>query len=81
MRKSGVSRGSGRKQRQPDPADLSGTVEGQIAEICQDLAEQAKRMQRLQEQAQELRATLRLWAGLSGSDVSLRGPASREGRR
>jgi transposase len=71
MRKSGVSRSAGRKQqRRPRPAELSGTVEGQIAEICHELAAQAKRMKQLEQQAQELRTTLRLWAGPSGADFS-----------
>ena len=81
MRKSRVSRGTGRKQRRPGSEELSGTVQGQIAEICQDLAVQAKRMQQLQEQAQELRTTLRLWAGPSGADSLLTEPTSRGGRR
>lgn len=80
MRKSGVSR-SARRLQQPGPADLSGTVEGQIAEICHDLAVQAKRMKQLQEQAQELRTTLRLWANPSGTDVGLRAPTDRDGGR
>jgi hypothetical protein len=65
MRKSGVSHNARRKQR-PSPAELSGTAEGQIEEICRDLAVQVKRMQQLQEQAHELRTTLRLWKGPSG---------------
>lgn len=77
MSKSGVSRGAGRKQPRPGPAELSGTVEGQIAEMCRDLAVQAKRMKQLEQQAQELRATLRRWAGPFGADVPLRQPPRR----
>ena len=65
MRKSGVSHRPGWEQ-QPTPAELSGTAEGQIEEICRDLAVQVKRMQQLQEQAHELRTTLKLWMGPSG---------------
>ena len=81
MRKSEVSRSAGRKQRRPDPAELSDTAEGQIAEMCHDLAVQAKRMKQLEQQAQELQTTLRLWAGPSGIDFPLREPTNREGRR
>jgi hypothetical protein len=68
MQTSGVARNARRKQQRPGPADLSGTVQGQIAEICHDLAVQVKRMKQLQEEAQELRSTLRLWAAPSGAD-------------
>ena len=44
-------------------ADLLNTVEGQIAEICRDLAVQAKRMRQLHEQADELRSVIRQWVG------------------
>ena len=36
-----------------------------MAEICRDLAVQAKRMRQLQEQADELRVAIREWAGQS----------------
>jgi uncharacterized protein involved in exopolysaccharide biosynthesis len=64
------------------PAELSNAVEGQIAEICRDLAVQAKRMQQLQEQADDLRAVIRQWAVQSetGPD-SDREPPNRGGRR
>jgi polyhydroxyalkanoate synthesis regulator phasin len=50
-----------RARRRPD--ELPNTVEGQIAEICRDLAVQAKRMRQLHEQADELRRVIRQWAG------------------
>jgi hypothetical protein len=81
MQTSGVSHNSRRKQPRPGPAALSDTVEGQIAEMCHDLAVQLKRMKQLQEQAQELRSTLRLWAAPSGADSQLREPTNRGGRR
>ena len=60
MRKSGVSRSAVRKERQPGTPELLSAAEGQIEEICHELAVQTKRMKQLQEQAQELRTTLRL---------------------
>ena len=59
MRKSGVSR-SAVRNRQSGPPELLSAAEGQIEEICHELAVQTKRMKQLQEQAQELRTTLRL---------------------
>jgi hypothetical protein len=50
-------------------AELPNTVEGHIAEICRDLAVQAKRMRQLHEQADELRRVIRQWAGQSEADV------------
>jgi len=54
-----------RRQRRPRPAELPNAVEGQIAEICRDLAEQVKRMRQLHEQADELRVVIREWASPS----------------
>jgi len=42
---------------------LPNDLEGQIEEICRDMAVQVKRMRQLQEQTDELRTTLREWAG------------------
>jgi hypothetical protein len=47
-------------------SELSNAVEGQIAELCRDLAVETKRMRQLQEQADELRKALRQWAGQPG---------------
>jgi hypothetical protein len=63
MPKSDVSRGARRKRSPVGPAEFPSTLEGQIEEICRDLAVQVKRMRQLQEQADELRATLHEWAG------------------
>jgi hypothetical protein len=60
-------------------ADLPDAVEGQIAEICRDLAIQAKRMRDLQQQADELRMVIRQWAGRSEPDS--RQSTNRGGRR
>lgn len=68
-----------RKRAQRRTAELSNTVEGQIAELCRDLAVQAKRMRELREQADELRTVIRQWAGQSEADLPH--SVNREGRR
>ena len=55
----GVARRTERRRR---PAQLSDAIEGQIAEICRDVAVQVKRMQQLQQQTDELRVVIREWA-------------------
>jgi len=67
MPKSEVPGTMGRR-RGRRPAELPEAVAGQIAEICRDLAVEAKRMRTLQEQADELRQTIRQWAGYSKTD-------------
>jgi hypothetical protein len=42
---------------------LPNSVEGEITELCRDLALEAKRMRQLQEQADQLRRVIRQWAG------------------
>ena len=69
MPKSAVARASRRHGRLP-PAALPDVVEGQIEELCRDLAVEAKRVRQLQEQADELRQVIRQWAG---HDSSARG--------
>jgi hypothetical protein len=76
----GVVASARRRQARRPPAELPNAVEGQIAEICRDLAVQVKRMRQLQEQADELRTVIRQWAGQSDAD-SHREPANRGGRR
>jgi hypothetical protein len=68
------------KRARRRPAELPNAVEGQIAEICHDLALEVKRMQQLHEQADELRRAIRRWVGPAEPDMS-REPVSREGRR
>src|SRR4030095_10095314 len=51
MPKSEVSRDARRKQRRRNGTEMPDAVEGQIEEICHDLAVQVKRMRQLQEQA------------------------------
>jgi hypothetical protein len=61
-------------------AALVDTLEGQIAEICRDLAVQEKRMRELHAQADELRTAIRQWAGQSERDCTAVA-VNREGRR
>ena len=79
MPKAAVVRRPSRRHVTPRLAELPNVVEGQIAEICRDLAVEAKRMRQLQDQADELRTAIRQWAGESEVD-SDRGPANRGGR-
>ena len=62
MPKSGLEGGARRTPRRRS-AGLPNVVEGQIAELCRDLAVEAKRMRRLQEQADELRMAIRQCVG------------------
>jgi hypothetical protein len=66
MPKSGLVGSARRKRAGRQLAVLPNGVEGRMAEICRDLAVQAKRMRQLQEQADELRVVIREWAGQSG---------------
>jgi hypothetical protein len=77
MPKSAVAGRALRKHERPRPAELPNVVEGHITELCRDLAEQAKRMRQLQEQADELRAVIGQWVDAD----SPRGSTSRGGRR
>ena len=81
MPKAEVVDGTPRRRAQRPPAELANAVEGQIAEICCDLAVSAKRMQQLREQADELRTVIRQWAAGSEGADSYREWANREGRR
>jgi hypothetical protein len=58
---------------------LPNVVEGQITELCRDLAEQAKRMRQLHEQADELRTVIRQWAARFEADSPRGGSTSRGG--
>jgi hypothetical protein len=80
MPKSGVPVGVQREFRRLRPTELPNAVEGQITEICRDLAVQAKRMRQLQEQADELRLVICQWAGES-EVVPSRERTTRGGRR
>ncbi len=80
MPKSAVAGRGLRRPERPRPDELPNVVEGHITEICRDLAVQAKRLRQLQEQADELRAVIRQWAGGSEAN-SPRVSTSRGGRR
>jgi hypothetical protein len=80
MPKAEVAGSARRRRARRRPAELPNAVEGQISEICRDLAVQAKRMRELHEQADELRMVIREWAGQSEADLC-REPVNREGRR
>ena len=71
----GVRRKQGRRS-----IEVPAAVEGQIAEMCRDLAVEAKRMRQLQEQADELRTVIRQWVAESEADVGPE-PANRARRR
>lgn len=64
MPKLTVARRASRTRVKLRPTELPNVVEGQIEEICRDLAVEAKRMRQLQEQADELRRAIRQWAVL-----------------
>ena len=68
MPKAEVVGSAPRRRARRRPAELPNTVEGQIAEICRDIAVQAKRMRALHEQADELRTVIRQWAGQSEAE-------------
>ena len=72
--------GAARRRARRRPAELPNTVEGQITEICRDLAVQAKQMRQLHEQADELRRVIRQWAGQPEAAPD-REPVNRAGRR
>jgi len=80
MPKSEVVSRAPRTRRRGPRVELQNVVEGLIAEICCDLALEAKRMRQLQEQADELRAAIRELGAKSeaGSDHE---PINRGGRR
>jgi hypothetical protein len=80
MPKSEVSYGPRRKRSPARRAEVPSALEGQIEEICRDLAVQVKRLRQLQEQADELRVVIRDWASLSESTWD-RESANHEGRR
>ena len=69
MPKAEVVGSAPRRRVRRRPTELPNTVEGQIVEICRDLAVQAKRMRQLHEQADELRKVIRQWAGQSEADL------------
>lgn len=63
MSKSGVARSARRTRTPLRSAELPNEVQGQMEEMCRDLAVEVKRMRQLQVQADELRTVIRKWAG------------------
>jgi hypothetical protein len=59
----GVVSSARRRRERRRQAELPNAVEGQVAEICHEVAVQVKRMRQLQEQVDELRAVIRQWVG------------------
>jgi hypothetical protein len=47
----------------PRLSEMADVVEGEITELCRDVADEVKRMQRLQVQTDELRLAIRKWVG------------------
>ena len=74
MPKSEVVSAARRRQARRGPAVVPDAIEGQIVEICRDLAVQVKRMRQLQEQADELRVVIRRVGQPNGADL---GPRTR----
>ena len=67
MPKSAVVGHASRRHGRSRPGELPDLIEGQIEELCRDLAVEAKRIGQLQEQADELRRVIREWAGDAGA--------------
>ena len=67
------------RRERPRATELLTLLEGQVAELCRDLALAAKRMQQLHEQAGELRTGIREW--VARSEAERPGTVSRAGRR
>lgn len=65
MPKPRAVRRASRRPVGPSPAEPSMVLEGQIAELCRDLAVAVKRMRQLQDQADELRTAIGRWLGQS----------------
>jgi hypothetical protein len=80
MSKAAVIDAAQKRRGRLRPVDLPNVVEGQITELCRDLAVQAKRMRQLEEQADELRTVIRQWADGAQADGPRR-PTNRGGRR
>ena len=73
--------GGAERRRGGRSAQLSNGIEGQIAELCRDLAIETKRMRQLQEQADELRMVISRWVSDAEPVDPVREAVSRAGRR
>lgn len=72
MPKPEVTEDPRRRHRRRKPAELSDVIEGEIAEICRDVAVQVKRTRQLQERTDELRIVIREWRARIGTDLGRR---------
>lgn len=48
----------------PRLSEMASVIEGESTELCRDVAEAVKRLQRLQVQTDELRLAIRKWVGV-----------------
>lgn len=80
MPKSEVEGGVRREQRRRS-VQLPNAIEGQITELCRDLAVEAKRLRQLLEQADELRMVIRRWLSETEPAGPAREAVNRAGRR
>ena len=80
MQKSGVEGGARRREGRRSILVPDG-IEGQIAELCRDLAVETKRIRQLQGQADELRVLIGQWVSDAEPADLEREPVSRAGRR
>ena len=55
-----------RQRGSPRHSEMASAVEGEITELCRDIAVEIKRMQRLQTQTDELRLTIQKWVDQFG---------------
>ena len=65
MPKPGLVDRASRRGGGPRIAAMRTSVEGQITELCRDLAIEVKRVRQLELQADELRLAIREWVGHS----------------
>ena len=65
MPKPGLLDRASRRGGGPRITEMRSSVEGQVMELCRDLAIEVKRMRRLEIQADELRLAIREWVAHS----------------
>ena len=70
MQKPAVVDVAPRPPERPSLAEMPSVLEGQITELCHDVALEVKRMRRLEIQADELRLALQEWVGHSEPHVT-----------
>lgn len=65
MPKPGLLDRASRRGGGPRITEMRSSVEGQVMELCRDLAIEVKRVRQLELQADELRLAIREWVGHS----------------